>query len=191
MAYYTFVENFDVTSELVWKVYLILAEVIVRFGPAIILAVLNFLIIWRFRQITERRREILQGGGDMTGNDQLLLRGERISKKIYKEEKRLVTLLSAIVLLFFATTTPVAFLGIFYSQTLDKNLYFQIFRAVANDLELCNFALNFYIYFLCSKEFRKKFLSFFTVLLPQKAKANFQSIALPECNNTANTPNHL
>jgi hypothetical protein len=123
MAYYTFVENFDVTSELVWKVYLILAEVIVRFGPAIMLAVLNLVIIWRFRQITERRREILQGGGDMTGNDQLLQRGERISKK-NKEEKRLVTLLSAIVLLFFATTTPVAFLGIFYSQTLDKNLYF-------------------------------------------------------------------
>ncbi|OXA61258.1 putative G-protein coupled receptor AH9.1 [Folsomia candida] len=156
-----------VTHELAWRIYIYSAEMVVRFGPATILAVLNFLIIFRFRQITERRREMLAGGVELAeGNSQLLLRGERISKKIYKEEKRLVTLLSAIVLLFFVTTTPVAILGISYSQSLDRNLYFQLFRAIANVLELCNFALNFYVYFLCSKEFRKKFLSFFTVLLP-------------------------
>ncbi|XP_035705715.1 probable G-protein coupled receptor B0563.6 isoform X2 [Folsomia candida] len=136
---FVFVENVPVTHELAWRIYIYSAEMVVRFGPATILAVLNFLIIFRFRQITERRREMLAGGVELAeGNSQLLLRGERISKKIYKEEKRLVTLLSAIVLLFFVTTTPVAILGISYSQSLDRNF----------------------------KEFRKKFLSFFTVLLP-------------------------
>ncbi|ODN00950.1 putative G-protein coupled receptor AH9.1 [Orchesella cincta] len=175
---YSSPENTKITLKYAWKMYIITEEIIIRFGPAIILASLNFLIILRFRQITKKRREILNAGGDATGNDQLLLRGERISKRIYKEEKRLVVLLTAIVVLFFITTTPVAFLAILYSDKMHKNFAFQIFRAMANDLELCNFALNFYIYFLCSKEFRKKFLSFFTILIPQKAKTNIQSITL-------------
>lgn len=178
---YSFVENTIITHMAPWKMYIIVEEIIIRFGPAIILASLNFLIIVRFRQITNRKHELLGGAsGDSGsgGNDQLLLRGERISKRIYKEEKRLVVLLTAIVVLFFITTTPVAFLAIFYSESMKKNFAFEIFRAMANDLELCNFALNFYIYFLCSKEFRKKFLSFFTILLPRKAKANIQSITL-------------
>jgi hypothetical protein len=84
----------------------------------------------------------------------------------------------------------VAILGILYSQSLDQNLYFQLFRTIANVLELCNFALNFYIYFLCSKEFRKKFLSFFTVLLPyQKNRQENQTIARQE--NTAANMQHL
>lgn len=178
---YRFIENEHITGLTEWKLYLYFEATMVRFGPALILATLNILIIRRFRQISEKRRIILSGNGDSTiTSEQLFLRGEKISKKIYKEEKRLVIILTAIVILFFITTTPVAFLGIFYSEKLDKNFSFQIFRAAANDLELCNFALNFYVYFLCSKEFRKKFLSFFTILLPKKAKPNFQSITLPE-----------
>jgi hypothetical protein len=175
-----FMENEAVTSRLEWKMYTIMETTVVRFGPALVLALLNILIIRRFREITQKRREMLSGGMDVGACDQFLLRGEKISKKIYKEEKRLVILLTVIVLLFFVTMTPVAFLNIFYSESLNSNFLFQVFRAAANDLELCNYALNFYVYFLCSKEFRKKFLSFFTVLLPKKAKANFQSITLPE-----------
>lgn len=173
-------ENTQITQTRVWSLYIIVEEIIIRFGPAIILLCLNVLIIIRFRQITTRKADLLNANGESNGigNDQLLLRGERISKRIYKEEKRLVVLLTAIVVLFFITTTPVAFLAIFYSDKMHENFPFQIFRAMANDLELCNFALNFYIYFLCSKEFRKKFLSFFTILLPKKAKANIQSITL-------------
>jgi hypothetical protein len=113
----------QVTKTLAWRIYIVSEEIIVRFGPATILAILNFLIIIRFLQITARRREMFASSGasgivaDFTtdaaggggGNSQLLLRGERISKKIYKEEKRLVTLLTAIVLLFFVTTVRLEF----------------------------------------------------------------------------------
>ncbi|CAG7722294.1 unnamed protein product [Allacma fusca] len=179
---YKVMEDITVTHLTIWNIYSIAAEVIVRFGPAVILTVLNTMIILRFRKISQKRREMRQmsGGETLCRNEQFLLRGEKISKKIYKEEKRLVVLLMSIVLLFFVTTTPVAFLNIFYTEALDDNFSFQIFRAMANDLELCNFALNFYIYFLCSKEFRKKFLSFFQFLIPYKAKGDFQSITLPE-----------
>ena len=40
-------------------------------------------------------------------------------------------------------------------------ILFQVFRAVANNLELLNFALNFYIYCLCSAEIRRAFVSLF------------------------------
>jgi len=188
---YSFEENREITESTIWNLYIISGEIIVRFGPGILLAILNFCIIWRFRKITKKRREILNLGGDFSKHECMLLRGERISKKIYKEEKRLVTLLMAIVLLFFITTTPVGFLAIFYSESYQRSLPFQIFRALANSLELCNFALNFYIYFLCSKEFRKKFLSFFTVLLPRKAKANFHTIALSEATQANNSINKV
>lgn len=177
---YRFVENEQVTHALVWRIYTISEATLVRFGPGFVLAVLNILIIRRFREITKKRRELRLGVLEVGSTDQFFLRGERISKRIYKEEKRLVILLTVIVLLFFVTMTPVAFLGIFYTEKLDRNFAFQIFRAAANNLELCNFALNFCVYFLCSKEFRKKFLSFFVVLIPKKANNDHESITLPE-----------
>ena len=65
-----------------------------------------------------------------------------------------------IIILFIICTTPAAVLTILFTEKLDDNLSFQIFRACANDLELLNFALNFYIC-LCSAEVRQAFLLLF------------------------------
>lgn len=73
----------------------------------------------------------------------------------------LVLVLISIVVLFVCCTTPAAVLSVLYSANLDDHLGFQIFRAVANNLELLNFALNFYIYCLCSAEIRRAFVSLF------------------------------
>ena len=73
----------------------------------------------------------------------------------------LVLVLISIVVLFVCCTTPAAILSIIFSVTLKKHLGFQIFRAIANNLELLNFALNFYIYCLCSAEIRRAFVSLF------------------------------
>ena len=74
----------------------------------------------------------------------------------------LVLVLISIVLLFVVCTTPAALLSIIISQSsqpsLSANLGFQIFRAVSNNLEFLNFALNFYIYCLCSAEIRRAFV---------------------------------
>jgi hypothetical protein len=70
----------------------------------------------------------------------------------------LVVVLISIVVLFVCCTTPAAVLSILYSAKLNRHLGFQIFRAVANNLELVNFALNFYIYCLCSAEIRRAFV---------------------------------
>jgi len=73
----------------------------------------------------------------------------------------LVLVLISIVVLFVCCTTPAAVLSIMYSVQLKDDLGFQIFRALANNLELLNFALNFYIYCLCSAEIRRAFVSLF------------------------------
>ena len=70
----------------------------------------------------------------------------------------LVVVLISIVVLFVCCTTPAAVLSILYTARLNRHLGFQIFRAVANNLELVNFALNFYIYCLCSAEIRRAFV---------------------------------
>ena len=77
------------------------------------------------------------------------------------EERMLVVVLISIILLFVVCTTPAAVLSVLYTVKKDQHLGFQIFRAVANNLELLNFALNFYIYCLCSAEIRRAFVSLF------------------------------
>ena len=66
-----------------------------------------------------------------------------------------------IIVLFVGCTTPAAILSIFFSVSLTKHLGFQIFRSIANNLEFLNFALSFYIYCLCSAEFRLAFVCLF------------------------------
>jgi len=77
------------------------------------------------------------------------------------EQRMLVLVLISIIVLFVCCTTPAAILSILFSVKLDHHLGFQIFRAVANNLELLNFALNFYIYCLCSAEIRRAFVALF------------------------------
>lgn len=77
------------------------------------------------------------------------------------EQRMLVLVLISIIVLFVCCTTPAAILSILFSVKLDHHLGFQIFRAIANNLELLNFALNFYIYCLCSAEIRRAFVALF------------------------------
>jgi len=77
------------------------------------------------------------------------------------EQRMLVLVLISIIVLFVVCTTPAAILSILFSVKLEQHPAFQIFRAVANNLELLNFASNFYIYCLCSAEIRRAFVTLF------------------------------
>ncbi len=121
-----------------------------RFLPALILAVLNMLIIMKFRGVVKTRRLMQQGQPAAALN----VASGRADRNL-DQERKLLTLLLSIIVLFFVTNIPSAILSIIYDQELEKYDSFQVFRAVANLLEMSNFALNFCMYFLCSKEFRK------------------------------------
>ena len=55
-------------------------------------------------------------------------------------------------------TTPAAFLSILFTPDRKKKVWFAIFRAIANNLELLCFALNFFVYCLCSADIRRAFV---------------------------------
>lgn len=74
------------------------------------------------------------------------------------EERMLVVVLIAIVVLFVICTTPAAFLTLSISVERKKLVGFSIFRACANNLELLGFALNFFVYCLCSADIRAAFV---------------------------------
>ncbi len=74
------------------------------------------------------------------------------------EERMLVVVLIAIVILFVVCTTPAAFLSILVTEELKRRTWFAIFRACANNLELLCFALNFFVYCLCSADIRRAFV---------------------------------
>jgi hypothetical protein len=227
------VEDESVTESHSFKIYLVLSEILLRFGPILILAILNTLIIIRFKQLA-RKKAALRGGGKrpavllrsctlpapdvasssvgipappsgrlqaaagsvfskpsaslsslvvksnltgstMIGSDEAaaapLAEDEEVEEETVMQPKRLsyqgaeervlVVLLVSLVVLFVCCTTPAAVLSILYSVKLNQHLGFQLFRAVANNLELLNFALNFYIYCLCSAEIRNAFTYLF------------------------------
>ena len=68
-------------------------------------------------------------------------------------------LLVAIIVALFITNVPAAILSLTFSDQKRSNLTYQIFRAVANNLEFLSFGLNFVLYFLFSKDIRKTFMS--------------------------------
>ena len=88
------------------------------------------------------------------------VRSKMVSLRLRKE-RMMVGLLVALVLLFLVCTTPAAILSLIYTQQLNNNYSFQLFRAVANTLELLNFTLNFYISCLCSSDIRAAFIKLF------------------------------
>uniref|UniRef100_A0A0K2VEW3 G-protein coupled receptors family 1 profile domain-containing protein n=1 Tax=Lepeophtheirus salmonis TaxID=72036 RepID=A0A0K2VEW3_LEPSM len=205
-------DNKAVTDEQLFQVYLYISETLLRFGPIITLAILNILIITRFRRIARKRQDLRSGlnpsrngpfsstsshctqqqhllvsngigetslirsttnvnedtnylsvnGNGNTRRAPSSLRSSSRRKGLHNpEERMLVIVLIAIVILFVCCTTPAGFLSIFINIRRGNNLGFAVFRATANNLELLNFALNFYIYCLCSAEIRKAFVSLF------------------------------
>ena len=69
-----------------------------------------------------------------------------------------VVVLIAIVVLFVVCTTPAAFLSLSITGERKKLVGFSIFRACSNNLELLGFALNFFVYCLCSADIRAAFV---------------------------------
>ncbi|XP_065155403.1 probable G-protein coupled receptor B0563.6 isoform X1 [Atheta coriaria] len=162
-----FHENEAITDTIYWKIYLFISEGLVRFGPCVVLSVLNVLIIRKFRIITNKRKILREAlirtrNRDVFDQESKAKYKKALRSKKYHEEKRLIALLHAIVVLFFITMTPSAILSLVYSESQEAWFGFQVFRAAANNLELANFAMNFYVYFFCSKEFRSALGQFIT-----------------------------
>jgi len=76
----------------------------------------------------------------------------------YAEERRLILLLGSTSILFLVCVSPMVILNVTLSES-NLSLYsYQVFRAVANLLEVTNYSMTFYIYCLFSEDFRNTLL---------------------------------
>lgn len=142
------------TLEQPWYVgYLWTRQTVVAFAPIVALVVMNVLIVKEYIQIRDRRREL---DGD-SSRDPAAAEGRR------KDDKNLINLLRAVIISFFVTLVPAGVFNSMYSETLSTELEYEIFRAFANDLEILNHALNFYLYIVCSKPIRAAIREHFQV----------------------------
>ncbi len=107
---------------------------------------------------TSPAKLVLQRGGNGTATGTTPNHHRRRRGLHSPEERMLVVVLIAIVILFVVCTTPAAFLSILVTEKLKQEPWFAVFRAVANNLELLCFALNFFVYCLCSADIRKAFV---------------------------------
>ncbi|XP_055951159.1 probable G-protein coupled receptor AH9.1 isoform X2 [Argiope bruennichi] len=166
-------DNLAVVGHTAFKIYLMVKEVLVRLGPVVLLAILNTTIIVTFRKTLKKRRDML----GMSSS------GPVPSHKKYREEQRLIILLAGIVILFFISMTPAAVLTILNSDDKEFHFGFQLFRAFANTLELANYAMNFYVYCMCSSEIRRTFVALVTCTKPTPNVSSASSKPSVESNN--------
>ncbi|KAM7305559.1 putative G-protein coupled receptor B0563.6 isoform X1 [Ixodes scapularis] len=144
---YVSFENLSVSRHPAFKVYVMVREALVRIGPVLVVIVLNTIIILTFRNLIRKRKQ--------------LANGTVYDTKRLTRERRLVVLLVAIVVMFCVCMTPAAILRVLNNDDLESNYGFQVFRAVANDMEMANFAVNFYVYCLCSSDIRRTLMRLF------------------------------
>lgn len=100
--------------------------------------------------------------------------------RTFAEERRLILLLGSTSLLFLVCVSPMVILNVTLSER-NLSLYsYQVFRAVANLLEITNYSMTFYIYCMFSEDFRNTLLR--TLRCPWKGSV---PTAFPEGHNPA------
>lgn len=155
-------ENIDISRTGYFKMYLTILELVTRFTPICVVTILNILIVRKFRKLARIRRQLqpkaiflLKDGTEINSEQTVHAKNKRI------EERRFITLLRATVGLYLVTMTPPAFLPFLYTEERESDFGLQLYRALANILETANCALNFYVYCLCSRDFRAAFAKMF------------------------------
>ncbi|XP_068218979.1 probable G-protein coupled receptor AH9.1 [Palaemon carinicauda] len=119
-------------------------QAITIFLPAIILVVLNSLIVKEFVKLRRKKRRMM---GEKPKDSPVAVQRR-------KDNQHLIHLLAAVTICFFVTTVPSGIFGALYDENLSTKFRFELFRALANDLEILNHAINFYLYILYSKQIR-------------------------------------
>lgn len=126
-------------------------QTVVTFLPIVAVVTLNLFTLRGFMQHRRMRHRML--------NQQTSGQSSAVSKS--SEEKYLMGLLIAVMVSFVITIVPSGVANAINTSTATSELEFVIFSAVANNLEILNHTLNFYLYILCSKPVRDTLLEYY------------------------------
>ncbi|XP_017482808.1 PREDICTED: probable G-protein coupled receptor B0563.6, partial [Rhagoletis zephyria] len=138
-------DNNEFLKTLFYSVYKVMLEVIFKLIPTVLIAGLNMRIMLVYRKTCQRRREMLISRSHC-------MRDEDPRK--FAEERRLFLLLGSTSILFLVCVSPMAIVHMTIASEVLPSFSFQVFRALANLMELANYSITFYIYCLFSEDFR-------------------------------------
>ncbi|KYN36045.1 hypothetical protein ALC56_09582 [Trachymyrmex septentrionalis] len=127
-----------------YQVYKVVLEVVYKVAPTILLAGFNLRIMIVYRRSCERRRRMTLSRTVSSDED----------PRTFAEERRLMLLLGSTSILFLICVSPMVILNVTLSESNLNNYAYQVFRALANLLEVINYSITFYIYCLFSEDFR-------------------------------------
>ncbi|XP_015606849.1 probable G-protein coupled receptor B0563.6 [Cephus cinctus] len=144
-------DNIFFMHSLFYQVYKVVLEIVFKVAPTILLAGFNLRIMIVYRRSCERRRRMTLSRTVSSDED----------PRTFAEERRLVLLLGSTSILFLVCVSPMVILNVTLSES-NLSLYpYQVFRALANLLEVINYSITFYIYCLFSEDFRNTLIRTF------------------------------
>ncbi|XP_017884063.1 probable G-protein coupled receptor B0563.6 [Ceratina calcarata] len=150
-------ENISVTQGALWNAYIWIMEIALRLCPSMILLLLNSFVVKRFLQLNAKKREF-QSVSEKFRTANIPETSLLTRNKGYREEQHLATLMSMMTICFIVTMIPSILIQFVYHNNQETtDMGYLLFRAFAVVVELCNFAVHIFMYFSCSKEFRKEF----------------------------------
>ncbi|KAL5277250.1 hypothetical protein ACFFRR_002464 [Megaselia abdita] len=145
-------DNTEFLGTLFYAVYKIILEVIFKLIPTILIAGFNLSIMIAYRRTCEKRRGMIISRNTCCKED---------DPRKFAEERRLFLLLGSTSALFLVCVSPMAVLHMTIAAENLSSFSFQVFRALANLMELANYSITFYIYCLFSEDFRNTLIRTF------------------------------
>lgn len=144
-------DNYRFLNSVFYSIYKIVVEIVYKVGPTVLLAGFNLRIMIVYRNSCDRRRRMTLCRTTSSDED----------PRKFAEERRLILLLGSTSILFLVCISPMVILNITLSESNLSIYSYQVFRAIANLLEVTNYSITFYIYCLFSEDFRNTLLRTF------------------------------
>uniref|UniRef100_A0A914R1C5 G-protein coupled receptors family 1 profile domain-containing protein n=1 Tax=Panagrolaimus davidi TaxID=227884 RepID=A0A914R1C5_9BILA len=129
----------------------------IRFINVFVLVALNIFIA-KFLQIAKKNRRLLTKRS-ITSDPDAINKNDKNSLMRSFTEKRLTALMVAICAIYMIGNFPQIVVMVFQNESTEAMYSFQLFRHIANTLEVLNHCLNFFIFCLASSEYTRAFLN--------------------------------
>ncbi|GMR31956.1 hypothetical protein PMAYCL1PPCAC_02151, partial [Pristionchus mayeri] len=165
------IERSPVEKMVVFKVYIILRELITKIGPMVVIVLLNLLMVDALRKMHKKN-----------------WRSSQLRDRPQSERLRLSVLLSVTSVTFVICNLPATLLHIFIDRTERDSIFWQSFRAASNILETSAYLFNFYLYALCSSEYREALIGLVICRSPRRGSSPKKMTTFPRPNETSTLP---
>ncbi|CEF62005.1 G protein-coupled receptor, rhodopsin-like family and GPCR, rhodopsin-like, 7TM domain-containing protein [Strongyloides ratti] len=134
--------NEELNFSIIFTGYLFSREIISRIGPILILVLLNLLMAKSLSKFHQRNLD----------------RRRSFRRSSNSERNRISVLLFITSATFIICNLPASLLSVFKGRLTDQSIGYQIFRASCNLIQSTSYLYNFYLYTLCSSEYREAFI---------------------------------